>query len=82
MYERKGSKRHAVCDGDGKPALLAPPKIQVSDHRDGELFLDSLPRAKAILAGHGDDKNWPHGTLIGRGITPCPKRIENDLSHL
>ena len=72
------SKLHA--DADSKPLFLAPLEGQVSDYKDAVPLLNSLPRAKEILAGYGADENWLHGTLISRGMYSA-KKIETSLFY-
>lgn len=70
------SKLHAVCNGDGKPLVLALTAGQMSDYKGAAILLNSLPEAKELLADRGYDATWFREALLNRGITPCipPKK--------
>jgi transposase len=70
------SKLHAVCEGAGKPVALLLSEGQRSDYKGAALLLDSLPRAKELLADRGYDADWFRTALKEKGITPCipPKK--------
>ena len=70
------SKLHAVCNGDGKPLVLAVTAGQMSDYKGAAILLNSLPEAKELLADRGYDATWFREALLNRGITPCipPKK--------
>jgi transposase len=70
------SKLHAVCEGAGKPVALLLSEGQMSDYKGAALLLDSLPRAKELLADRGYDADWFRTALKEKGITPCipPKK--------
>src|SRR3982751_5495731 len=70
------SKLHAVCEGAGKPVARLLSEGQMSDYTGAALLLDSLPRAKELLADRGYDADWFRTALQEKGITPCipPKK--------
>lgn len=49
---------------------------QMSDYKGAALLLDSLPKARELLADRGYDADWFRNALIEKGITPCipPKK--------
>lgn len=49
---------------------------QMSDYKGAALLLDSLPKARELLADRGYDAAWFRNALIEKGITPCipPKK--------
>lgn len=49
---------------------------QMSDYKGAALLLDSLPKARELLADRGYDADWFRNALIEQGITPCipPKK--------
>jgi len=65
------SKLHAVCEGAGKPVALLLSEGQRSDDKGAALLLDSLPRAKELLADRGYDADWFRTAWKEKGITPC-----------
>jgi putative transposase len=48
----------------------------MSDYKGAALLLDSLPKARELLADRGSDADWFRNALIEKGITPCipPKK--------
>jgi Transposase and inactivated derivatives len=62
---------HAVCNGAGQPIALGLTAGQVSDYQGASLLLDSLPKAKWMLADRGYDATWFRNALLDKGITPC-----------
>jgi len=70
------SKLHAVCDGSGRPVLLALSEGQMSDYKGAALLVDQLPKAKELLGDRGYDADWFRNALLEKGITPCipPKK--------
>ena len=48
----------------------------MSDYKGAALLLDSLPKAKELLADRGYDADWFRNALATKGITPCipPKK--------
>ena len=49
---------------------------QMSDYKGAALLLDSLPKARELLADRGYAADWFRNALIEKGITPCipPKK--------
>jgi transposase len=48
----------------------------VSDYKGAAILLNSLPKAKELLADRGYDATWFRDALREKGITPCipPKK--------
>jgi transposase len=44
---------------------------QMSDYNGAALLLDTLPKAKEMLADRGYDADWFRAALIEKGIAPC-----------
>lgn len=65
------SKLHAVCDGEGRPLVLLLSEGQMSDYKGAALMIDSLPRAKRLIADRGYDADWFRQALAARGTAPC-----------
>jgi len=65
------SKRHAVCDGLGRPLVMLLSEGQMSDYKGAALMIDALPKAKVMLGDRGYDADWFRHALAERGITPC-----------
>lgn len=65
------SKRHTVCDGEGRPLVMLLSEEQMSDHRGGK------PRAGCPAAGHNCHRrsrlrSTPfRQALVAKGIEPC-----------
>jgi len=79
------SKRHAVCDGQGRPVVMLLSEGQMSDYTGTKLMLDVLPSAKCFLVDRGYDADWFCKALRTKGIDPCipprksqKKQIEYD----
>jgi transposase len=51
--------------------LLLLSEDQMSDYKGAALLIDSMPRAKELLADRGHDADWFRNALIKRGISPC-----------
>ena len=68
---RLNSKRHAVCDGQGRPVRLLLTKGQQSDHKGAATLLPGLPPAKEMLGDKGYDSDAYRAALIARNIIPC-----------
>ena len=60
-----------MCDQDGRPVALHLTAGQVSDYKGAECLIDTLPKAKALLADRGYDANWLRQALKTKGIEPC-----------
>lgn len=65
------SKRHAVCDGNGRPLIMLLNRGQKSEYKGAALMIDAFPKAKALLADRRYDADWFRSVLEQRGITPC-----------
>ena len=44
---------------------------QMSDYKGAALLLDSLPKARELIADRGYDADWFRAALTKRGIAPC-----------
>lgn len=55
---------------------------QMSDDKGAALLLDSLPKARELLADRGYDADWFRNALIEKGITPCIPPKKNRKSQL
>ena len=63
------SKRHAVCDGTGRPISIALTEGQRSDYDGARLRLADLAVAKQLLADKGYDADWFRDALAKRKIS-------------
>ena len=71
------SKRHAVCDGTGRPIRSALTEGQRSDYDGARLLLADLAAAKQLLADKGYDADRFHDALRKRKISACiPARFK------
>jgi len=70
------SKRHAVCDGHGRPVVMLLSEGQMSNYTGTKLMLNVLPSAKCFLVDQGYDADWFPKALIKKGVEPfIPPRI-------
>ena len=65
------SKRHAVCDGNGRPIPIALTEGLRSDDEGARLLLAALPAAKQLLADQGYAADWFADALAKRKISGC-----------
>ncbi len=74
------SKLHAVCDGNGKPIVLALSEGQLSDHIGAKLLYPHLPPAKYLIGDKGYDSDEFREALKAKKIKPCipPRSNRND----
>ncbi|WP_367159803.1 IS5 family transposase [Kozakia baliensis] len=71
------SKRHAVCDGQGRPVRLHLTKGQISDFKGADVLLADLPdETEEVIGDRGYDSNKISQSLAERNITACipPKK--------
>ncbi|WP_225197733.1 IS5 family transposase [Gluconobacter oxydans] len=71
------SKRHAVCDGQGRPVRLHLTAGQVSDFKGADVLLNDLPVETAeVIGDRGYDSNKIRQSLAEQNITACipPKK--------
>jgi putative transposase len=55
----------------GKPLVMLLTEGQMSDHKGARMMLDTLPRAKALIADRGYDSNWFRAALKAKGMEAC-----------
>ena len=65
------SKRHAVCDGTGRPLRIALTAGPRSEYDGARLLFADLPAAKQVLAEKGDDIAWFRDAFAPRTIRVC-----------
>ena len=65
------SKRHAVCDGIGRPLRIALTKGQRSEYDGARWRWADPPTAKQVLAEKGDDAAWFRDGFATRTIRAC-----------
>jgi transposase len=65
------SKLHVVCDGSGRPLIMALTEGQASDYKGARIMLAHLPEAKQMLADKGYDANWLRQARAELGIAAC-----------
>ncbi len=80
-HKTRGSKLHAVCDGEGRPVRLLLTEGQQSDHKGAATLLPDLPPAKEMLGDKGYDSDAYREALIARGITPCIPPLSKRKNH-
>ncbi|WP_367159895.1 IS5 family transposase [Kozakia baliensis] len=71
------SKRHAVCDGQGRPVRLHLTAGQISDVKGADVLLADLPdETEEVIGDRGYDSNKISQSLAERNITACipPKK--------
>ena len=54
----------------------------MSDYKGAALLLDSLPKAKELLADRGYDADWFREALMQKGIAPCIPPRKNRTSPI
>jgi transposase len=55
---------------------------QISDYEGARELLDSLPKAKYLLADRGYDADWFRERLHSKGVTPCiPSRKNRKVQY-
>ena len=65
------SKRHAVCDGNGRPVRIALTEGQRSADDGARVLFAGLPVAKPLLADTAYDADRCGDTLAKRTISAC-----------
>ena len=65
------TKRHAICDSQGRPLNLSVTVGQVSDYIGAVALGGSLPKIKWLLGDRGYDADWFREALEDKGIGAC-----------
>ena len=61
------TKLHSVADANGRPIGFFMSAGQVSDYTGAAALLDSLPKARWLLADRGSDADWFREALKDKG---------------
>jgi transposase len=76
------TKLHAVCDGNGKPVMMALLQGQMSDHTGAKLLYPHLPPPKYLIADKGYESDEFYEALKAKKIKPCvPPRSDRNIQH-
>ena len=65
------TKRHAICDSQGRPLNLVVTAGQVSDYIGARALLRSVPKVDWLLGDRGYDADWFREALKDKGIRAC-----------
>ncbi|OLS44044.1 IS5 family transposase [Rhodovulum sulfidophilum] len=65
------TKRHVICDSQGRPLDLFVTTGQVGDYIGARALLNSLPKIDWLLGDRGHDADWFQEALQDKGIRAC-----------